>query len=78
MFAIFKKELRAYFINPVGYVYTGVFLAASALICTMTTLQQASYSTSSYFQYMLFTFIILIPLLTMRMFAEERKSRTQQ
>ena len=78
MFAIFKKELRAYFINPVGYVYAGVFLAAAALICTMTTLQQASYSTSSYFQYMLFTFIILIPLLTMRMFAEERKSRTEQ
>ena len=78
MFAIFKKELRAYFINPVGFVYTGIFLAASALICTMTTLQQASYSTSSYFQYLLFTFIILIPLLTMRMFAEERKSRTEQ
>ena len=78
MFAIFKKELRAYFINPVGFVYTGIFLAASALICTMTTLQQASYSTSSYFQYMLFTFIILIPLLTMRMFSEERKSRTEQ
>ena len=78
MFAIFKKELRAYFINPVGYVYTGVFLAASALICTMTTLQQASYSTSSYFQYMLFTFIILIPLLTMRLFSEERKMRTEQ
>ena len=78
MFAIFKKELRAYFINPVGYVYTGVFLAASALICTMTTLQQASYSTSSYFQYMLFTFIILIPLLTMRMFSEEKRQRTDQ
>ena len=78
MFAIFKKELRAYFINPVGFVYTGVFLAASALICMMTTLQQASYSTASYFQYMLFTFIILIPLLTMRMFSEERKSRTEQ
>ncbi len=78
MFAIFKKELRGYFLNPVGYVYTGVFLAASALICAMTTLQQASYATSSYFQYMIFTFIILIPLLTMRAFSEERKSRTEQ
>ena len=78
MFAIFKKELRGYFLNPVGYVYTGVFLAASALICAMTTLQQASYSTSSYFQYMVFTFIILIPLLTMRAFSEERKTRTEQ
>ena len=47
MFAIFKKELRAYFITPVGYVYTGIFLAAAALLCTMTTLQQASYDTTA-------------------------------
>ena len=78
MFAIFKKELRAYFISPVGYVYTGIFLAVSALICTMTTLHQASYSTSTYFQYMIFAFVVLIPLLTMRLFSEERKTRTEQ
>ena len=78
MFAIFKKELRAYFISPVGYVYTGIFLAAAALICAFTTIQKASYNTTSYFQYMIFTFIILLPLLTMRLFAEERKMRTEQ
>ena len=78
MFAIYKKELRAYFISPVGYVYTGIFLAAAALICAYTTIQQASYNTTSYFQYMIFTFIILIPLLTMRLFSEERKMRTEQ
>ncbi len=78
MFAIYKKELRAYFISPIGYVYTGIFLAAAALICAFTTLQQASYNTSTYFQYLIFTFIILIPLLTMRLFSEERKMRTEQ
>ena len=78
MLAIFKKELRAYFISPIGYVYTGVFLAAAALICAYTTIQQASYDTTAYFQYLIFTFIILIPLLTMRLFSEERKMRTEQ
>lgn len=78
MFAIYKKELRAYLTSPIGYVYVGIFLAVSALICTFTTLQQASYNTSSYFQYLLFLLIVLIPILTMRMFAEERKSRTEQ
>ena len=78
MFAIFKKELRAYFTSPVGYVYTGIFLAVAALICAFTTIQQASYNTTTYFQYMIFTFIILIPLLTMRSFSEERKMRTEQ
>ena len=78
MFAIYKKELRAYFISPIGYVYVGIFLAVAALICAYTTIQQASYNTSAYFQYLIFTFIILIPLLTMRLFAEERKMRTEQ
>lgn len=78
MFAIFKKELRAYFITPVGYVYTGIFLATSALICAMTTIQKASYDTTTYFQYMIFSFVVLIPLLTMRLFSEERKTRTEQ
>ena len=32
MFAIYKKELRSYFINPVGYVYVGVFLTVAALL----------------------------------------------
>ncbi len=64
--------------NAIGYVYVGVFLAASALICCMTTLMMGSYDTSTYFIYLLFSFIILIPLLTMRLFSEEKKLRTEQ
>ena len=29
MFAIYRKEMRSYFINPIGYVYLGIFLAFS-------------------------------------------------
>jgi ABC-2 type transport system permease protein len=78
MLAIFKKELRTYFIGATGYVYTGIFLALSALICCYTTLQSSSYSTSNYFTIMIFVLVILLPLLTMRLFAEERKLRTEQ
>ena len=78
MFAIYCKELRSYFINAVGYVYTGFFLVLSALICCFTTIKSASYSTSAYFTYMIFAMVVLIPLLTMRLFAEERKLRTEQ
>lgn len=78
MFAIFKKELRSYFINAIGYVFVGVFLAVAALLCCYTTLGAKSYDTSSYFQMMIFSFIILIPLLTMKLFAEEKKLRTEQ
>ncbi len=78
MFAIYKKELRSYFINAIGYVYVGVFLAAAALMCCYSTLGSSSYDTSSYFTMLIFSFIILIPLLTMKLFAEEKKLRTEQ
>ena len=78
MFAIYRKEMRSYFINPIGYVYLGVFLVFSALLCCYTTIISGSYDTGSYFTFLIMSFIILIPILTMRLFAEERKLRTEQ
>ena len=78
MFAIFKKELRSYFLNAIGYVYLGVFLSISALLCCYTTLGSETYDTANYFSFISLIFIILIPLLTMRLFAEEKKLRTEQ
>lgn len=78
MLAIYKKEMRSYFINPIGYVFSGVFLVFSAILCCYTTLLSKSYDTSSYFTFMIFSFVLLIPILTMRLFSEERKMRTEQ
>ena len=68
MLAIYKKEMRSYFINPIGYVFVGVFLAISALLFNFTTLLSKSYDTSTYFTLMIIAFVVLIPLLTMRLF----------
>ena len=78
MLAIYKKVMRSYFINPVGYVFIGVFLALSAGLCCYTTLQSNTYSTASYYYWLILSMIIIIPLLTMRTFSEERKMRTEQ
>ena len=78
MLAIYKKEMRSYFTNPIGYIFAGIFLAFAALLLCFTTLLSKSYDTSSYFMIMIFAFVVLIPLLTMRLFAEERKLRTEQ
>lgn len=78
MLAIFKKELRSYFLNAIGYVYLGIFLAVSALLCCYTTIGSGTYDTANYFAFISLIFIILIPLLTMRLFAEEKKLRTEQ
>lgn len=78
MIAIYKKELGSYFMNPLGYVFVSVYLVASSLIFCLTTYKAKSYDTSTFFMLMIFAFIVLIPLLTMRLFAEERKMKTEQ
>ena len=78
MLAIYKKELRSYFTNPLGFVFVGIFLAVAALIFSYTTFLSKTYDTSSYFLFMIFVLVLLLPLLTMRLFAEEKKLRTEQ
>ena len=78
MRAIYRKELRSYFINPIGYVYLGVFLVTAAVLFYFTVLASATYNTAGYFTILVGTLAVLIPLLTMRLFAEERKLRTEQ
>ena len=79
MLAIFKREMRAYFTSPVGYMFCAIFFAVSGFLFMLNTVQageNASYS--SYFSIGLFLFIIIIPLLTMKLISEERKMKTDQ
>lgn len=78
MGAIYKKEMKAYFTTPVGYIFLAAMLLISAVAFSFTTLQQASWETSSYFTIMVFVFIVLVPVLTMKSFSEERRTRTEQ
>lgn len=79
MLAVYKRELRSYFITPIGYIFTGVFLAVSGVLFSYTILQTQSVSGMYvYFVYMLFMFAILLPLLTMKSLSEERKAKTEQ
>lgn len=61
-----------------GYIYIGIFLALSALLFSYTTFMRSSYDVTSYFSMMIFAFVVLIPLLTMKLFSEEKKLRTEQ
>lgn len=78
MGAIYRRELRAYFISPVGYVFVGVFLMLSGALFTLSTFYMGTTSLSNYFTYVLMSFVVIIPLLTMRLLSEERKNRTEQ
>ncbi len=76
MTAIFKRELRSYFSTPLGYVFSAVYLAASGLIFALFTLRSSTSDVSTYSSMMLFGFVAVLPLLTMRSFSEEKRLRT--
>lgn len=82
MLAIYKKELRQYFTSPVGYVFVAAFLAISGFLFSMFTVQYAvagdDYDLGTYYTVMMFVCSIIVPLLTMKTFSEERKLRTEQ
>jgi len=78
MFAILKRELGSYFTSPVGYVVTAAFMAFNGIFFYVQCLYTGQSNMSSVFQSMFFIVLFLIPLLTMRLFAQARKSRTDQ
>ena len=78
MFAIYKRELRSYFVSAIGYVFCAVYIAMSAVLFSLTTLFSGTSDVSGYFELMLYVLMISLPLLTMKLFAEERKMRTEQ
>lgn len=78
MKAVYKKEIRAYFNSITGYLFLSFFLALIGLYF----FAQNIYSANPNFSYALygvrFYFIFLIPLLTMRIMAEENHLKTDQ
>lgn len=79
MFAIYIRELKSYFLTAIGYVYCGMFLIVSGLaFAQCTLLKQSTDSIGEYFVWMIIIFAVLIPLLTMKLIAEDRKTRTDQ
>ena len=80
MWAVIKKELKSYFTTPIGYIFIGVFLIALSISFYFSVIGAGSVNLERIY-YSLPTIIVLaviIPLLTMRSFSEERKSGTEQ
>ncbi len=73
------RELKSYFLTPIGYIFCGMFLVVSGLtFAQFTLLAQDTSNVGQYFVWMMYIFSILLPLLTMKLFSEDRKTRTDQ
>ena len=78
MFAVLKREFRSYFQNVIGWLFVAALMALFGLYFYVYNLRQG-------YPYLYYTlsaitiiFMIAVPILTMRSFAEDRKNKTDQ
>ena len=78
MLAVIKKELKSYLLSPIGYIFIGLFLIMFSILFYNSIFAAGV----AYFEYAFYDastiMTFLIPVLTMRMFSEERKNGTEQ
>lgn len=78
MIAVYRRELRRYFSNMVGFAFVGILL----LVIGILTYLCCFYANLSNFQGVLYysslSFALLIPIMTMNSMAEERHQKTDQ
>lgn len=78
MLAIYKKEIRSYLTSMTGYVFMAFILLVLGIYFTAFNLNYASPDFGSTLSSVTFIFLIITPVLTMRILAEEKKNKTDQ
>ena len=78
MKAVFRHELSSYFTNVTGYVFGAFLLLFTGIYTMVYNLQSASVNFEYVLGSMSFVFLIIVPILTMRVLAEERRQKTAQ
>ncbi|OYW10108.1 MAG: ABC transporter permease, partial [Rhodospirillales bacterium 12-71-4] len=78
MVTVFRRELAGYFATPVAYVFIVIFLVmAGALTFTLGNFFTRSQADlQPFFTFVPWLFLFLVPALTMRLWAEERRLGT--
>ncbi|MCI6054788.1 ABC transporter permease [Dysosmobacter sp.] len=78
MTAIYKREVASYFNSMTGWLFTAVLTVFIGIYFFVYNLFNGYPYFSMSLSYTLFVFMVVVPILTMRSMAEERRSRTDQ
>lgn len=78
MFAILKRDFKAYFQGVIGWLFVAVMLAAFGLYFYVINLNSGYPYLSYTLSQIIIILMVIIPMLTMRSFSEERKNKTEQ
>ncbi|HCC37695.1 MAG TPA: hypothetical protein DEQ14_08800 [Treponema sp.] len=78
MTIIFRKELRYFFASMSGFVFLSVFWAVSGIYFALGQLALQNGDIKSFASALITVLMFVLPLLTMRLYAEERNMRTEE
>ncbi|HEV8679618.1 MAG TPA: ABC transporter permease [Stellaceae bacterium] len=76
--AIFSRELASYFATPIAYVFIVIFLVLAGVLTFFAGdfFERGQADLQSFFTFHPWLYLVLVPALSMRLWAEERKSGT--
>ena len=75
---IWKREFEAYFRQPTGYVFLGITFFVTGMLFIIYNLVYGIGDFFGYFGNIGLIFLFIIPILTMRLLSEDRKSKVEQ
>lgn len=78
MGAIFRREMGAFFASPIAYVYLTIYYLFAGVCFYLFTLSRGVSDMSGLFSMLFWATFLLIPVLTMRSFSEEKMKKTEQ
>ncbi|OGF25308.1 ABC transporter [Candidatus Falkowbacteria bacterium RIFOXYB2_FULL_34_18] len=76
IYVLFKKELMSYFNSPIAYIFIGVFLIVGNWLFFKNFYLIGQASMRAYFDLLPWIFLFMSPAISMRIWAEEKKSGT--
>jgi ABC-2 type transport system permease protein len=78
MGAIYRREMSAFFNSSIAYIFLAVFYIFSGYFFSYSSLKYATTDMSGVFSSIFIIILIIIPIITMRLFSEEKKQKTEQ
>jgi ABC-2 type transport system permease protein len=76
--AIFRKELKSYFITPSGYIFAGLFFMIAGIVFVSYNISGSRSDINGMLGILNFVTVLIFPVLTMKLFAEEKRSGTDK
>ena len=78
MGAVFRRELRSFFTNPIGYIVLAVMFCVSGYFFFYYNLSVNNADLTNVFVKLFSIVLLALPFLTMRLFSEEKRQKSDQ